>query len=98
MRKVLPHSGGRMPVIHHRESHMGLFSRLFGSRKPVGAATVGTTRTTTVRNPFRIDVPTIGFVNLRGGAGEETTKADQEVLQSLFTEVRESRSEIPRCA
>lgn len=77
---------------------MGLFSRLFGSRKPEKPVTVCTTRTTTVQNPFRIDNPVIGFLNVRGRAGEEEMKADQKTLQPLFGEVQESRSEVLQCA
>jgi len=68
---------------------MGLFSRLFASRKRT---------TTTVEIPFRIDSPAIGFLNLRGSAGEATMKADQQVLRPLFREVRESRNDVPECA
>ena len=71
---------------------MGLLSRLFRSNNAT------TTRKTTVQDPFRIDNPAIGFLNLRGSAGEETMKADYRALAPLFGEARESRSEVPRCA
>lgn len=67
---------------------MGLISRLFGSRK----------RGTTVQNPLRIGTPTVGFLNLCGSDGEAAMKADQQLLQPLFREVRESRDEVPQCA
>jgi len=81
---------------------MGLPSRLFGSNKPTPivpiAQTQTTTRSTTVHDPFRIDNPVIGFLNLRGSAGEEGMKGDRQLLAPLFREVRESRSEVPQCA
>jgi len=76
---------------------MGLFSRLFGSRKSADPAPTSTTRQTNVRDPFRIDHPVIGFLNVRGRAGEGTMKADQSLLQPSFGAMRESRSEVPRC-
>ena len=77
---------------------MGLFSRLFGSQKSTEMATASITRKTTVQNPFRIDDPVIGFMNLRGGAGEETMKTDRQILGPLFGEVRESCTEVPQCS
>jgi hypothetical protein len=76
---------------------MGLFSRLFGSREPAQAAVASTSRQTTGSDPFRIDNPVIGFLNVQGSAGEEAMRADRHVLQPLFVEMHESRSEIPRC-
>lgn len=81
---------------------MGLFSRLLESNKPTPVVpitrTQTTTRQTTVEDPFRIDNPAVGFLNLRGSAGEETMRADRQLLAPLFGEVRESRSEVPQCA
>ena len=76
---------------------MGLFSRLFGSHKLTEMGTT-TTRKTTVQNPFRIDNPVLGLLNLRGSVGEETMKADRQILEPLFGEVRASCSEVPKCA
>ena len=76
---------------------MGLFSRLFGSHKSAEMATVTTTHKTTVQNPFQIDNPVIGFLNLRGGASEEAMKADRKILEPLFGEVYESYREVPKC-
>jgi hypothetical protein len=81
---------------------MGLFSRLFGSNKPTPIVPVTraqtTTRTTTVQNPFRIENPVIGFLNVRGSAGDDAMNADLQTLRPLFREVRESRNEVPQCA
>lgn len=83
-------------------SRMGLFSRLFGSNKQTPVVPVtrmqSTTRKTTVQEPFRIDNPAIGFLNLAGSAGEEIMKADRQLLAPLFSESRESSSEVPQCA
>lgn len=75
---------------------MGLLSRLFGSKQ--SAAGGKTARATTADDPFRIERPTIGFLNLRGSAGEPQMQADQQVLRPLFTEVRVSTKEVPQCA
>jgi len=77
---------------------MGLFSRLFGSHKSREMETATRSRKTTVQNPFRIDNPVIGFLNLRGSVGEETMMMDRQILEPLFGEVRESCSKVPQCA
>lgn len=77
---------------------MGLFSRLFASRKPAETASTSSTQTTTAQNPFQIDTPVIGFVNIHGTSGEEAMKADQQILKPLFNKVSESRCDVPQCS
>src|SRR5579859_5259223 len=55
---------------------MGFLSKLFGSN----ASTV----TTTVDRPFRIQDPTIGFLNLCGESGARLLEADKRALGPLF--------------
>jgi len=69
---------------------MGFLSKLLsGSTKQV-------VRTTADR-PYRIVDPTIGFLNLQGASGMVLAHPDRNGLGSLFGQVRESTSEVPRC-
>jgi hypothetical protein len=69
---------------------VGILSKLLSS------STSKNVRTTADR-PYRISNPTIGFLNLQGTSGAELAGADRRVLGSLFANVRESASEVPRC-
>src|SRR5438128_2222582 len=76
---------------------MGFFSRLFGSHEQMHSP-AGTKLTTTVDNPFRIDAPTIGFLNLHGSDAKVIAKADQVQLASLFAHSYSSDGPVPKCA
>ena len=78
---------------------MRFFARLFRSSDPTPtapAAPTWTVKRTTVHDPSRIDNPVLGFLNVRGSVGAETMRVDRQLLASLFGEVRESQSEVPR--
>jgi len=77
---------------------MGLFSRLFGSKDESAGESAGGTRKTTADNPYCINDPAIGFLNLRGSAGEDMMAVDRKIVGPLFRDVRESRGDVPQCA
>jgi hypothetical protein len=69
---------------------MGLFSKLFGARK--------SNLKTTVDQPFRIQNPSIGFLNLQGAQGAVLAEADQKTLSPLFVASNASTDLVPKCA
>src|ERR1700728_2279571 len=70
-------------------STMSIFSKFFGQR-PV-------TVRTTAANPLRIREPKIGFLNLKGAAGDALVAIDQRVLAPLFKQAYGSTAAVPRC-
>lgn len=69
---------------------MSFLSRIFSRGK------TGLVKTTADR-PFRIDRPSIGFLNLQGEAGSALVESDKSVLSSLFSTAAVSVTVPPRC-
>jgi hypothetical protein len=65
---------------------MGLLAKLFGNRT--------SSIRTTVNRPFKIQDPSIGFLNLHGDAGARLLEADKLALGTLFSKIKVS-DELP---
>jgi hypothetical protein len=76
---------------------MSFLSRLFGARKTTSSPAVAATLVTNAKSPFRIVAPSIGFLNLRGVAGNEELEKDKNVLEGLFGKTVVAIDVIPRC-
>lgn len=74
---------------------MKFLSRLFGLGNRAQSSARTSKVRTTARNPFCIEAPSIGFLNLRGAAGNQMAKEDEQVLSPLFSEVHVSDSAVP---
>lgn len=78
---------------------MSIFSKLFGRKQPNVEPTDGASDyvVTTADQPFRIDAPRIGFLNLMGEPGAALMDADCKVLAPLFKSSEVSSSSAPAC-
>jgi hypothetical protein len=57
----------------------------------------GERRAVTLQNPFVITNPVLGLLNLLGAAGDDLLKRDQADIGQLFSTVRVSVKDVPKC-
>ncbi len=82
-------------VPHSQKTNVGTSTQ---SPQPrIGGRDNSQTRTTTADNPYCIENPVIGFLNLQGTLGASLLELDRQVLSPLFASAHVSSGVAPKC-